>query len=136
MGPSVENFAFKCFLGLGREETEPVGLPREFRDKSSGRPVGPALTDPSRRIGEDSCVSASTRECTRVGGAGQAGTGDVKVFNIPRKQAASTSGTKFELAETYSYEEFASRVVPQRALRHLTASRSPRLSSALSHGRP
>jgi len=67
-------------------------------------------------------------------GAGQAD--DVKVFNIPRKQAASTSGTKFELAETYSYEEFASRVVPQRALRHLTASRSPRLFSALSHGRP
>ncbi|KAI4480383.1 hypothetical protein M0804_010381 [Polistes exclamans] len=45
---------------------------------------------------------------------------DVEVFNIPRKQAASTSGTKFELAETYSYEEFASRVVPQRALRHLS----------------
>ena len=66
--------------------------------------------------------------------AGQAD--DVKVFNIPRKQAASTSGTKFELAETYSYEEFASRVVPRRALRHLTASRSPRLSSALSHRRP
>lgn len=69
-------------------------------------------------------------------GPGQADDDDVKVFNIPRKQAASTSGTKFELAETYSYEEFASRVVPRRALRHLTASRSPRLSSALSHGRP
>lgn len=59
-------------------------------------------------------------------GPGQAD--DVKVFNIPRKQAASTSGTKFELAETYSYEEFASRVVPRRALRHLTASRSPLVS--------
>ena len=57
---------------------------------------------------------------------GQAKTDDVEVFNIPRKQAASTSGTNFELAETYSYEEFASRVVPRRALRHLTASRSPR----------
>lgn len=67
---------------------------------------------------------------------GQAKTDDVEVFNIPRKQAASTSGTKFELAETYSYEEFASRVVPRRALRHLAASRSPRAFPVLSHRRP
>lgn len=68
---------------------------------------------------------------------GQAKTDDVEVFNIPRKQAASTSGTKFELAETYSYEEFASRVVPRRALRHLAAaSRSPRAFPVLSHPRP
>lgn len=39
-----------------------------------------------------------------------------------REYMTTTAGTKFELTETYSYEEFASRVVPQRALRHLTVS--------------
>lgn len=86
------------------------------------------------------CVRVRTRARTSRDGASDGlavkRADDVKVFNIPRKQAASTSGTKFELAETYSYGEFASRVVPQRALRHLAASRSPRLFSALSHGRP
>lgn len=47
---------------------------------------------------------------------------NAQVFNIRRKQAVCPpAGTKFELAETYSYEEFASRVAPRRALRHLTA---------------
>lgn len=77
-----------------------------------------------------------SRYSSILGVTGQAKTDDVEVFNIPRKQAASTSGTNFELAETYSYEEFASRVVPRRALRHLTASRSPRAFPVLSHGRP
>lgn len=69
-----------------------------------------------------------------IDGRRRESTENAEVFNIRRKQAVPASGTKFELAETYSYEEFAaSRVVPRRALRHLTALLACQASS---RGRP